>query len=138
MGWSNRRHSLLGAKDGWRQVSNLCDQLHSSRMSRALVSGIAPLHVSVSRRRFLRRRFACIGAAAAWTLRIQVQSRERTTVDTWWPAADLEPAGLKGMETHDREIAKHSDLARRSSLYQQDLQSDSGPYCAAYLWQLVL
>src|SRR5215510_12572307 len=96
MGWPDRGYSLLGAKDGRRQVSNLCDQLHSSRVSGALVSGIAPIHVSVSRRRFLRRWFACIRATATGTLRIQVQNRERPIVDTWRPASDVEPAGLRG------------------------------------------
>src|SRR5256885_14895798 len=95
MGWSNCRHSLLGTQDGRRQVSNLRDQLHPSRVSGALVSGIAPIHVSLSWGRFLRRWFACIRTTPAWTLRIQVQDRERTTVDTRRPASDLEPAGLK-------------------------------------------
>src|SRR5215813_7315309 len=94
MGWSDCGHSLLGAQNSRRQVSDLCDQLHSSRLSGALVSGVAPVHVSVSRRCFLRGRFACIRAAAMWTLRIQVQDRERPIVDTWRAAADVEPAGL--------------------------------------------
>src|SRR6185295_2644951 len=76
-------------------VSNLCHQLYSSRMSGALVSGIAFIHVSVSRGRFLRRRFACVRPAAARTLRIQIQDRGRTTVDTRRPTSDIEPAGMK-------------------------------------------
>ena len=50
------------------KLSNLCDQLHAPWVSGALVSGVAPVHVSMSRRRFLRRRFARIRAAAAGTL----------------------------------------------------------------------
>src|SRR4030095_7223478 len=129
MGWSDGGHALLGAEDGRRQVSNLCDQLHSSGVSGALVSGIAPIHVSVPWRRFLRRRFASIGTPAARTLRIQVQDRERPVVDTWRPAADVEPAGLKSapravateltvMLSHNGEMTKNSDLDRRSNLHQ--------------------
>src|SRR6266571_1728786 len=65
MGRRDRRHSLLGAENGRRKVSNLRHQLHSSWVSGALVSGVAPVHVSVSRRRFLRRRLPRIRAAAA-------------------------------------------------------------------------
>ena len=53
MGWTDGGHSLLGAANGGRQVSDLCDQLHASWLSCSLVSGIAPLHVSLPRRRLL-------------------------------------------------------------------------------------
>src|SRR6266699_6779524 len=77
MGWPDSRHSLLGAENGRRKVSNLCHQLHAHWVSGALVSGVAPVHVSVSRGRFLRRRLPRIRAAAARTLGIQIQDRGR-------------------------------------------------------------
>src|SRR5690349_2613281 len=85
---------MLGEADAGRKLSNLRHQLHAPRLSGALVSGIASLHVSVSRRCFLRRRFTCIGAAAARPLRIQVQDRERTIVGRGWPASDAVAASL--------------------------------------------
>src|SRR6185369_13570921 len=95
VGRTDSRYPLLGAADGRRKLSNLCGELHAPWVSRALVSGVAPIYVSVSRGRLLRRRLTRIRAAAAGTLSIQIQDRKRATMDTRRPATDIEPAGLK-------------------------------------------
>src|SRR4051812_47597491 len=94
MGRSDRRHPLLGAADGGREISNLRHQLHTLGMPCALVQGVAPVYVPLSRGCVLRRWLTCFGAAAARALRVQVQDRERPTMGVRRPASDSEPTDL--------------------------------------------
>jgi hypothetical protein len=73
VGWRHRRRGLLGAADQHGPVAGVRGQLRASWLPCAMVSAIGPLHVSVSRRRLLRRRLARLGPAAARTLYLRLQ-----------------------------------------------------------------
>ena len=63
--WRDRQSGLLGPAHLGAAVPGLCDQLRSPWMSRALVRSIQALHVPVSRRSLLRRRYESVGTARA-------------------------------------------------------------------------
>ena len=67
------RRRVLGATHRRRSLPGLRRQLRASRLPGAVVSAIGPVHVSVSRRRVLRRRRARVGPAGARTVRVSVQ-----------------------------------------------------------------
>src|SRR5882762_571136 len=58
-----------------------------------LVQAIGPLHVPVSRRRVLRRRFARLGSARARPVRVPLSGRSRIAVDQSGRNADAGPLG---------------------------------------------
>src|SRR5262245_55146481 len=96
VGRRDREHPVLGTPDLGRPVPGLRDQLHPSRLPRALVPGLGAVHVPVSRRRLLCRRPARVGTPAAPALPVRSQDRERAALGARWTDSHAVGIGVMG------------------------------------------